>query len=81
MRPSYAHAAPVLTETVRDPEGLWVLDLPALVRMKLTSLGDIDRVHISDLLCVGMITQRPRGMLPPDLRRRLEDIETTLEDK
>lgn len=79
--PSYAHAAPALTETVRDPEGFWVLDLPALVRMKLTSLRDIDKVHIADLLRVGMVSQRLRESLPPDLRRRLEDIESTLEDE
>jgi hypothetical protein len=78
---SYAHAAPALTERVRDPEGFWVLDLPALVRMKLTSLRDIDKVHIADLLRVGMLTQRMRASLPPDLRRRLEDIESTLEDE
>ena len=81
VRPSYAHAAPALTETVRDPEGFWVLDLPALVRMKLTSLRDVDKVHLSDLLRVGMISQGLRGTLPPDLRRRLEDIETSLEDE
>lgn len=81
VRPSYAYAAPALTETVRDPEGFWVLDLPALVRMKLTSLRDIDKVHIADLLRVGMVSQRLRGSLPPDLRRRLEDIEPTLEDE
>jgi hypothetical protein len=79
--PSYAHPAPTLTETVRDPEGFWVLDLPALVGMKLTSLRDIDKVHIADLLRVDMISQRLRGSLPPDLRRRLEDIEFSLEDE
>ena len=79
--PSYAHAAPTLAETVRDPEGFWVLDLPALVGMKLTSFRDIDNVHIADLLRVNMVSQRLRGSLPPDLRRRLEDIESTLEDE
>ncbi|MGA2264755.1 MAG: hypothetical protein ABSH28_25425 [Acidobacteriota bacterium] len=79
--PSYAHAAPTLTATVRDPEGFWVLDLPALVGMKLTSLRDIDKVHIADLLRVDMVSPRLRRSLPPDLRRRLEDIEATLEDE
>ncbi len=79
--PSYSHAAPSLAEAIRDPEGLWVLDLPALVRMKLTSLRDIDRVHIADLLRVDLISQKLRASLPPDLRGRLEDIETTLEDE
>jgi hypothetical protein len=79
--PSYTHAAPTLTATVRDPEGFWVLDLPALVGMKLTSLRDIDKVHIADLLRVDMVSPRLRRSLPPDLRRRLEDIEATLEDE
>lgn len=45
VRPSYLHEAPSVDEAVFDPEGFWVLDLPALVRMKLTSLRDMDRVH------------------------------------
>jgi hypothetical protein len=80
VRPSYAHAAPALTETVRDPEGFQVLDLPALVRMKLTSFRDIDKVHIADLMRVGMVSEDLRDSLPPDLRQRLEDMEPTLED-
>src|SRR5438045_3089709 len=50
VRPSYKVPAPEVSEGVRDPEGFVVLSLPALVRMKLTSFGDIDRVHIADLL-------------------------------
>ncbi len=81
VRPSYAHAAPNLSEAVRDPEGFCVLDLPALVRMKLTSLRDIDKVHVADLLRVGMIDRRSRDSLPEDLRDRLETIEATLEEE
>ncbi len=81
VRSSYAHAAPALSEAVHDLEGFWVLDLPALVRMKLTSLRDIDRVHIADLLRVGMISPGLRRSLPPDLRQRLEEVESTLEDE
>ncbi len=73
--PSYAHPTPSLKDAVRDPEGFLILNLPALVRMKLTSFRDIDRVHIADLLGVGLIDERTRAELPPDLLERLERIE------
>ena len=79
VRPSYAHPAPELDECVRDPEGFLVLDLPALVRMKLTSLRDIDRVHIADLLSVQLIKPELRAALPIDLTERLRDVERTME--
>ncbi|MEK6677698.1 MAG: nucleotidyltransferase family protein [Planctomycetota bacterium] len=77
--PSYLHTAPNLIEAVLDPEGFWVLDLPALVRMKLTSFRDIDRVHIADLLRVEMIDERIKYALPFDLADRLRTIEAGLE--
>lgn len=79
VRPSYLHEAPSVDEAVFDPEGFWVLDLPALVRMKLTSLRDMDRVHVADLLRVGMIDEAVRSALPGDLVERLEAIEKTIE--
>lgn len=75
VRPSYPAAAPDVNEGVRDPEGFLVLDLPALVRMKLTSFRDIDRVHIADLLEVGLIDARVRASLPPELSARLGQVE------
>jgi hypothetical protein len=72
---SYAHPAPSVDDSVRDPEGFWVLDLPSLVHMKLTSFRDIDRVHITDMLDVGLIDAPIRGALPPDLLARLETVE------
>jgi len=75
VRPSYAHAAPNVSEAVREPGAFAVLDLPALVRMKLTSLRPIDRVHVADLLGIGLIDDRVRAGLPPDLRARLIEIE------
>jgi hypothetical protein len=75
VRPSYAYATPDVTEAVREPGAFAVLDLPALVRMKLTSLRDIDRVHIADLLAVGLIDDRVRASLPADLLARLGEIE------
>jgi hypothetical protein len=80
VRPSYVCPAPSVDEAVRDPEGFLVLDLPALVRMKLTSNRDIDRVHVADLSAVGLIGDHIRAMLPANLRERLDDIESALED-
>lgn len=75
VKPSYLHPAPKVSEAVPDDAGFLILDLHALARMKLTSLRDIDRVHISDLLAVGLIDDQSRQSLPADLLRRLADIE------
>ncbi|HRQ71416.1 MAG TPA: hypothetical protein PLU35_00130 [Phycisphaerales bacterium] len=74
VRPSYAAPAPGVDESERDPEGFLVLGLAALVRMKLTSYRDIDRVHVADLMSVGLVTDSVRGSLPPELRARLDAI-------
>ena len=80
VRPSYTLPAPSVERAVRDPEGFWLLDLPALVEMKLTSFRDIDRVHVADLLGLGLITDTIRASLCPDLNERLNQIETSLEE-
>lgn len=80
VRSSYAHPAPRVAEAVLDQQGFWVLDLPALVRMKLTSFRDIDRVHIADLLRVGMIDARVRASLPDDLLGRLDTVLASTDD-
>jgi len=79
--PSYAHPAPSVTESVFEPgQGFWLLDLPALVRMKLTSFRDIDRVHIRDMLSVGLIDETVRSSLPADLYARLEELRSRAAD-
>lgn len=81
IRPSYTVKSPSVDEAVRDPEGFLVLDLPALVRMKLTSFRDVDRVHIADMLSVGLIDEPCRASLPPELRERLEQVEQSQADE
>jgi hypothetical protein len=80
VRPSYSQPAPDVEEAVLDPGGFRVLDLPALVRMKLTSFRDIDRVHITDLLQTGLIDAAVRHSLPKELAVRLAKLETTLDE-
>jgi hypothetical protein len=80
VRPSYVCPAPSVDESVRDPQGFRVLDLPALVRMKLTSFRDIDRVHVADMLEVGLIDEALRARLTGELRDRLDVIERARDD-
>lgn len=75
IRPGYPAVSPSVEEAVIDASGLRVLSLPALVRMKLTSFRDIDRVHIVDLLEVGLIDEDLRTSLAPELRARLQQLE------
>ena len=79
LLPSYPCPTPSVGEAVRDPEGFLLLDLPALVRMKLTSFRDIDRVHVADMLSVGLIDQRVRDALPAVLHDRLLQVESNLD--
>jgi len=81
IRPSYGLPAPSVDESELDPVGFRVLSLPALVRMKLTSNRDIDRVHVADLLSVKLIDDAVRAALPGELRSRLAAIEQQLDDQ
>jgi hypothetical protein len=74
VRPSYVHAAPTPDEAVRIEDRFAVLSVAALVRMKLTSLRDIDRVHVADLKSAGLIDEQIHRVLPADLRERLDRI-------
>jgi hypothetical protein len=80
IRPSYPVASPSVDEAVRDPEGFLVIDLPALLRMKLTSNRPIDQAHVIDMLGVGLVDARARSGLPPALLSRLDDIERQAAD-
>ena len=77
VRPHEAHPTPDLAGAVRGDAGFMVIDLPALVMMKLQSYRRIDQVHMEDLLSVGLIDETLIRRLPPDLRSRLEEIQKT----
>ncbi len=49
-----------------------IISLPGLVRMKLTSFRDKDRMHLRDLLEVGLIDPTWLPTLSPALRERLQ---------
>ena len=51
-----------------------ILALEALVRMKLTSFRDRDRMHLRDLLEVGLIDAGWKKRFPPELENRLKQL-------
>ncbi len=74
IRPHYRYPAPDVGEAVRAKSGYSVINLPALVAMKLQSFRLNDQLHIIDLRSVGLITAEVIDSLPPDLRERLGQI-------
>ena len=73
VRPEYLWPAPDVTDAVPG-EAFQVLSLPALVRMKLTSFRDKDRMHLRDMLDVGIIDATWLTQLPEDLAGKLQQI-------
>ena len=56
-----------------------LISLPALVTMKLTSFRDKDRMHLRDLLDVGLVDETWLKALPAELAGRLKEILETPE--
>ena len=73
VRPEYALPVPDVAESERSGP-FRVLSLDALVRMKLTSFRLKDRVHLQDLLGVGLIDESWLTRVPPELSERLKDV-------
>lgn len=51
-----------------------LVSLPALVRMKLSANRDKDRVHLRDLISVGLVDATWLDKVPASLRGRLEAV-------
>ncbi len=62
-----------MTESVPSDE-FRVLDLEALVRIKLTAYRDEDRTHLRDLLEVGLIDSDWCRRFPSELAARLQAL-------
>jgi hypothetical protein len=79
VRPHYAVPAPDVTES-EETETFRLLSLDALVRMKLTSFRDKDRVHLRDLISVDLVDASWLSRVPPTLRPRLQELLNNPED-
>jgi hypothetical protein len=73
VRPSYSEAAPDISES-EQTKVFRLLSLEALVRMKLTSFRDKDRVHLRDLIEVSLVDETWLGRVPSALRARLQEL-------
>ena len=73
VRPDYTIAAPDVSES-EETETFRLVSLEALVRMKLTSFRDKDRVHVRDLIEVGLVDASWLGRLPVPLQSRLQEL-------
>ncbi len=73
VRPDYVLAAPDVSES-EETESFRLLSLDALVRMKLTSFRDRDRVHLRDLIEVGLVDEPWLARVPAALESRLRDL-------
>jgi hypothetical protein len=73
VRPDYTAPAPDVSES-EETETFRLLSLDALVRMKLTSFRDKDRVHLRDLMDVGLMDDGWLERIPAVLRARLQEL-------
>ncbi len=74
IRPHDLYPAPRIKVGLRDSSNVPALDLIELIMLKLVAFRDIDRVHIRDLLHVGLINDSVAEKIPPELRPRLQEI-------
>jgi hypothetical protein len=72
-RPEHLLSAPEI-QTVDDPANFRVLVLDSLVLMKLMSNRLKDKVHIQDMIGVGLIDATWLPKLPPELADRLKQL-------
>jgi hypothetical protein len=73
VRPEYLLPAPQVTES-EPGQGYQVLNLDALVRMKLTSFRRKDQVHIQDMMAANLVDATWCDRLPPVLADRLREL-------
>jgi hypothetical protein len=73
VRPTYPAPSAEVTESVQA-EDYRVLSLEALVRMKLNSFRDKDRMHLRDMLDVGLIDASWLPRLLPEHADRLQQL-------
>lgn len=71
VRPTDLLPTPDISET--EQAALFrVLSLEALVRVKLNVFRDKDRMHLRDLLDIGLINETWTARYPPELAERLQ---------
>jgi hypothetical protein len=78
VRAEYPLPSPMLVERERLEAGPQVVSLLGLVRMKLMANRDQDRLHLRDMIDVGLIERAMLNDLPEELAHRLDILLTEL---
>lgn len=66
--------SPGIEERVELEPGKFAVSLPGLVRMKLLANRDQDRVHLRDMIDVGLLGRELLAGLPPELGAWFNDL-------
>src|SRR5207244_3765565 len=74
VRPEQSVSMPAVDEREVIEPGKPVVSLAGLARMKLLANRDQDRLHLRDMIEVGLITRALLPTLPADLASRLEAL-------
>jgi hypothetical protein len=74
VRPEYPLPSPTVDESEMLEAGKTVVSLAGLVRMKVMSNRDQDRVHLRDLIDVGLVSRDLLRTMPPELASRLDAL-------
>jgi hypothetical protein len=74
VTPESLETSPGVEEIDSSPGDFRLLDLEALVTMKLTSYRDKDRVHLRDMMEIGQIDETWLERVPPSLRQNLQAL-------
>ena len=74
VRPDEPVPAPGLEDRETLPGGRHVISVAKLVEMKLTAFRDQDRVHVRDMINVGLIDESLAKRLPAELAERLQQL-------
>lgn len=78
VRTDYIATVPDVTES-EPTDTFRLISLDALVRMKLTSFRDKDRVHVRDLIGVGLVDAGWLERVPTAMKPRLQELLDTPE--
>jgi hypothetical protein len=73
VKESYPISAPEVTQS-REIERKKIVELESLLAMKLVSFRDKDRVHVRDMISVGLIDQAWTEKFAPPLSDRLQEL-------
>ena len=78
---SFRRFTPTVVRSIIVAMGILSLEkaLMAMEVMKLQSFRDIDRVHVRDLVSIGLVDDALAEQLPPDLLSRLEELRSNLD--